>query len=92
MQNCNSVNNNVNAIKSTSTPVKSNVQESVCDISSIQINIPDDVKKLDVNSNGLQVEPEDDIPPVNNIDVVPKYDSENNALKQYVSPLDSKNR
>lgn len=90
------VNNNVNVSKTTSTPIKSHIQESVCDISSIHNNSHENVKEARVDTNGAPIEPKDDvlpqIPQPTVIEEVPKCDNDNNALKQYVSPLDSKNR
>lgn len=90
------VNNNVNVSKTTSTPIKCNIQESVCDISSIQNNSHENVKEVRVDTNGAQEEPKEEvlpqIPQPTNIEEVLKCDNDNNALKQYVSPLDSKNR
>ncbi|KRT83707.1 hypothetical protein AMK59_3462 [Oryctes borbonicus] len=86
------INNTAIVTKTTSTPVKCDIQDSVCDISSIQNNTHDNIKELDVNSNAAQTEHKDVILPQDDIDEQPKCDADNNALKQYVSPLDSKNR
>lgn len=87
------INNNVRTINNTSTPMKCNIQEATCDISSIHNTTNDNTKESKANSNDEQNGGTNDIlPQINNADGLTQCSNEGNILKQYVSPLDNKNR